>query len=317
VVSEKIDQHDIINQLKDLAIELQRTPTRIEFHSKTNVTQYGVTKSFGTYSALVIAAGLDPYHPSLKPTNKIFEKPIAQVIEQYEPLAEIAQAVYKPTLVIGDTHFPFVDERVLDKIYEWAERLKPERIIQVGDLYDMYGASKFPKSLNIYKPQEEEELGRQGAEKMWATLRSIAPKAECVQLKGNHDVRPIKRTMEVDPRSEHIVAKHINGLMTFDGVKLIEDSRQEFIVDGIQFIHGYRSKIGEHRDYTLMHTVCGHSHTGGVVYKRIRGQTLWELNAGYCGDAESKALGYTPQKITHWTPGFGWIDEAGPRFVSL
>jgi hypothetical protein len=138
-----------------------------------------------------------------------------------------------------------------------------------------------------------------------------------VQLKGNHDERPVKRTLERQPETEHIIRRHVNNLMTFDGVKLIEDVRQEYIVDGIEFIHGHRSKIGDHRDFALMNAVCGHLHRGGVSYRRIRGQTLWELNAGLVGDPESKALAYTPQKIYDMTPGFGYIWEHGPQFIHV
>lgn len=54
-----------------------------------------------------------------------------------------------------------------------------------------------------------------------------------------------------------------------------------------------------------------------MSFKRIGGKTLYELNAGYLGDPESKALSYTPTKITNWTLGWGYIDEDGPRFVAL
>lgn len=314
-MAEKLDQHQLICELKDHAIELGRTPTRDEFVKR--IKQRQVLDELGGYAVLCQAAGLDGAGRVRKLTSAIFERHVAEVIAQHEPIAPIPQANYTKTLCIGDTHFPFVSQRVLDFIYEWAEKNKPRRIVQIGDLYDMYCASKFPRSQNVYSPEEEETLARHGAETMWSTLRRICPEAECVQLKGNHDIRPLKRTLESAPSLEHVIAKHLDHLMTFDGVKLIVDPRQEYIVDGIQFIHGYRSKLGDHRDYTLMHTVCGHSHVGGVTFKRLRGQTLWELNCGYAGDPESKALGYTPQRLTHWTHGLGAIDELGPRFVSL
>ena len=39
----------------------------------------------------------------------------------------------------------------------------------------------------------------------------------------------------------------------------------------------------------LMNSINGHSHTGGVVLGHIRGETLWELNSGFSGDATAKA----------------------------
>ena len=69
------------------------------------------------------------------------------------------------------------------------------------------------------------------------------------------------------------------------------------------------------REHNLKNTVVGHSHLGGVVYRNTFNGIIWELNAGFCGDTESKALSYTPQRLTKWTKGFGFIDALGPRFI--
>ena len=107
-------------------------------------------------------------------------------------------------------------------------------------------------------------------------------------------------------------------MMSFDGVETILDSRQELMLPGdVMVVHGYKSKIGEHRDHALYNAVCGHQHTGGVVYRQIRGRVLWELNAGLAGDPEAKGLTYGAQKINSWTLGFGFLDEYGPRFIPL
>lgn len=63
--------------------------------------------------------------------------------------------------------------------------------------------------------------------------------------------------------------------------------------------------------------VCGHSHRAGLFFKNYGDATLFEMNAGYLGDPESKALSYTPQKHTHWTHAFSVIDEHGPRVITL
>lgn len=316
----KLDQQELINLLKETTSELGKVPTQEEFCKHCKFSRHQIVKAFGSYSVLLQAADMGGYIGATderrKLTNDIFIKDVSQVVESYEPAPVSEKILYTPTLVIGDTHFPFVSQRVLDEIYAFAQREKPGRIIQVGDLYDMYAHSKFPRSHNVYIPKDEEALARKGAEEMWKTLKGICPKAECIQLKGNHDIRPLKRTLENLPSLEHVIEKYLNDLMRFDGVRLIEDSRQEYIVEGIQFIHGYRSKTGDHRDHVLMNTVCGHLHRGGVVYRRLRGQTLFEMNAGLVGDPESKALAYTAQKIFDATPGFGFIDEYGPRFIA-
>ncbi len=313
-----MDQHDLLVAIKNLAIDLGRTPTRAEFEASVRGGKYQLEKNFGTFAALIHAAGLDPEdrkRPRL--TNEIFKRDISEVLESYEPREIVKPPHYTPTVVIGDTHFPFVDQRVLDSIYEFIGKYKPGRVIQIGDLFDMYAHSKFPKSMNIYTPNQEEDLGVAGAKTMWQTIRSLVPKADCVQLKGNHDVRPVKRTLETNPASERATEFYLNHIMSFEGVNTIQDSRQEYIVEGIMFHHGYKSKLGDHMGHNLMNFACGHSHKGGVIYRRIRGQTIWELNAGLCGDPESKVQSYTAQKNHDCTVGFGFIDEYGPRFIPL
>ncbi len=315
-MAEKPDQQQIVRLIQEEAVRLGRTPTSREFRGLVRGGDDTILRLFGSHTILVQAAGLDPVAKGARKLgNEIFEKNIQEQIENYEPIAPIKQYVSKKKLLIGDAHFPFVSEYALVRIYEIAEKLQPEIIIQMGDLYDMYAHSKFPRSLNTYSPEEEENLGVEGARAMWKRLREICPKAECFQIWGNHDIRPMKRTAEAQPSVEHIVAKHVKSIMSFEGVTLVEDPRQELIIGDCQHIHGYRSQLGSHRDFALMNTWTGHSHKGGVVYRRFKAQTFWEANAGFIGEAESKALGYTPQKIHGQTLGCGWEDEFGPRFI--
>jgi hypothetical protein len=107
----------------------------------------------------------------------------------------------------------------------------------------------------------------------------------------------------------------IDKYYKFDGVQMHMDARTPLELDGVLFTHGHYSRLGDHRDYNLQSTVCGHSHLGGVTLRQIRGQVLFEMNAGYMGDPDSKALAYTPTKIVKWTKGWGWIDQWGARFI--
>lgn len=313
-----MDQHDLLVAIKNLAIELGRTPTRYEFEKTVRGGKYQLEKHFGNYTVLLTAAGLDP-EPKQKGgyTNKIFERDLKEVLTEYQPREIIKPPEYSPTVIIGDTHFPFVSERILDGIYEFIQKEKPSRVIQIGDLYDMYAHSKFPRSHNIYTPDQEEDLAIEGATKMWNTVKSLVPKAELVQLMGNHDVRPVRRTMETNPTSERAVKYWLEKITTFQGVNTIHDMRQEYIFEGIMAHHGYLGQLGAHRDKNLMNFVCGHTHKGGVSYRRFRGQTFWELNAGLVGDPESKVQSYTPQKNHDCTGGLGFIDRYGPRFIAL
>jgi hypothetical protein len=122
--------------------------------------------------------------------------------------------------------------------------------------------------------------------------------------------------MSTPPSGEDWIERMLTEMMSFPGVETLPNYRDELMLPGdVMVHHGYRSRLGDHRNYTLHNFVCGHTHVGGVVYRQLRGQVLWELNAGLIGDQNSKGLSYTSQRATGWTPGWGWLDQYGPRFI--
>lgn len=310
-------QHDLVVQLKQLAIELGRTPARGEFALHTGIKRYTIEKIFGSWAQLVAAAGLEPLYQRV--TNQIFHQDVNEHISNYEdqPKIVVDRKPYPHLAVISDIHWPFSNQAIVARFVEYVGDEKPDYVVLNGDAWDMYSHAKFPRSHNIFTPQQEEDSARNLNKEFWENILLASPKSKCIQTLGNHDVRPLKRTMETLPMMEHWVTKYMMDLFSFPGVELIQDPRQEYMINDIAIFHGYRSKLGDHRDFTLLNCVNGHSHKGGVVYKRIRGQTLWELNSGYAGDPQAKGLTYTPQKITEWTPGFGVINKYGPQFVPV
>jgi predicted phosphodiesterase len=229
----------------------------------------------------------------------------------------------KTFVIIGDTHFPFTNLNTLygkGGVIDTIKKIKPDYVVQMGDLYDMYSFSKFPYKRDVMTPRQELEAGRKMAEEMWAKVKKAAGpwKCKCIQLKGNHDERPAKRLLENLPELFPVMSDPMHELFVFKGVCTQQAERDGFVLDGIMFMHGFRSKLGDHASHNHMPTVTGHSHRGGVVYLRKGNETIWELNAGFCADEFSVPLSYTRQRtISTWTQGFGIIDSMGPRFVSM
>lgn len=215
-------------------------------------------------------------------------------------------------------HAPFHSRRTLRKICEHVEADPPDVLVQLGDLYDLFSWAKFPRTENLLTPQHELEQGRKDAEEFWLRLKKAAPRAKCFQLWGNHDDRMVKRTLERAPTLEAFVKAGVRSLMQFPAVELVEDSRDELIIDDVAYMHGFRTRLGDHAAYNRHNTVCGHSHVGGVVYIKQEKRVYWELNAGFIADRFSKPLSYTAQRrFSRWTLGYGRIDELGPRFIPL
>lgn len=317
-MADNLDAQSLIIALKEMAITLGRTPTRDEFAKTIRDGRGLIDKHFGSYTVMVLSAGLDTPR-SKKINNDIFKVDIEKHIEVYHPIVEKPEFLlgsYPDAAVISDIHYPFVNRKVEARFEEYVGDVKPTWVLLNGDAWDMYSHTKFPRSHNEFTPREEQNLARRMNEEFWNRIRKSSPDSKCVQLLGNHDVRPMKRIMEEYPEAEDWIAEKLKQLFTYDGVRTIYDPREElFISDSTIVFHGYRSKLGDHRDYTLFNCINGHTHLGGTVFRKIRGQVIWELNSGLAGDPAGKGLTYTPQKITHWTPGFGAVDKNGPRFI--
>ena len=214
-------------------------------------------------------------------------------------------------LALGDTHFPFHHKKALDWAYRLADKFQPTHVVQLGDLFDQFAFSRYPKVLKL-NPEKELELARTAAEKMWSHFKGVPS----FQLMGNHDDRVFKKALSVAPELAALVGQSLRTLYSFSGVRTIHDGREELILGGVAFQHGHRSRLGDHAKYNRCSTVVGHSHTGGCVYLRDAKRVFWELNVGFLGDVASPAFGYVAQKRFHTTTlGVGLVDDLGPRFV--
>lgn len=222
----------------------------------------------------------------------------------------------KKVMAIGDMHLPCTDLKALDKIYNAIRHHKPDMIIQLGDLADFFSFSKFPRTYNWKTPEEELYEFRELAVSFWEVVARLSPKGcKLVQITGNHSLRGPKRVLERIPEMESLLVSSMKDLFKFKGVKTVWDDLYRF--QNVLYVHGFKSKLGDHMRYYGENVVCGHTHRGGVVFEKWHGKQLFELNGGYLGDEKQIPLKYAQGKVTKWTKGYGLIDEHGPRFIPL
>jgi len=319
-MSDAPDSHALVAAYKELIVELGRLPTRNDCLCIPGFRQR-VDRFFnGSIAVLRAACGVEEtVYGAKRAKSDIFNRSIEQHIESYTPApaALLSNEAFKKVLLLGDVHHPFAHWPTIEKACEFAKIHKPDIVVQGGDLYDHLSHNRFPKSMNIYMPKEEHELSRKHAEKMWDMVKAAVPDAKLYQLCGNHDLFILRRILEQMPSMEDWAKRIIKELMTFPGVETVEDIRESLILPGnVHVLHGYRTKLGEQRDFSLVNTVVFHSHKPGIVYRALSdGRFIWEMNAGYMGDEQSKGLSWTAQKLSGWIKCFGWIDEYGPRVV--
>ena len=194
-------------------------------------------------------------------------------------------------VAIGDTHMQWMHKPTFDKIIELIKFWSPDYVVQVGDLFDFFSWSRFPKNTSLITPQEELHCSRLMAENFWKLVHLAAKKAKLYQIKGNHCDRVIKRTSEMAPELIPFVGPQLHKIYEFDNVKTIHDSTDELIIEDILFMHGFRTKLGLHCIHNQMNTVHGHSHRGGVFfYPTIKGRQIWELDVGHIADPSADPL---------------------------
>jgi predicted phosphodiesterase len=224
-------------------------------------------------------------------------------------------------LVIGDTHFPYHCKSSFSAMYSILKKLPDfTHIIQIGDLYDLYNLSRYPRSMDLDKPAEEIKKGRVCAEKMWRKLRKLYPEAKCYQLIGNHDDRLRKQVISKLPELYDLI--DMAHLWKFDGVSSQSSQAEELIIklgkSEVIFIHGHYGKIGQHLNHNMSNTAYGHSHKGSCYFRRLKDAVIWEINAATMADLTSLPLSYTAQrKFSSYMNGFAIIDDLGPRFIPL
>lgn len=251
-------------------------------------------------------------------TGHVLQPPPVHVIESVveAPSRPVVLRPYAMVVAIGDIHFPWENASAVRQAIALVKEIQPEYIIQMGDLYDMYSFSKYPRSYNLMTPQAEEQHGRMKAEDYWRAMQKAAPWAKCFQLWGNHDARPVRRVLELLPEAEHVVKDHLRKLMSFPGVTLMASEEQELVVDGVHYQHSYLSKVGDTMLQTNLTCCTAHLHRGGVVFRGYEGRVIWELGTGWLGDRRSPVLTYAGRRRAHGTTlGIGVIDSYGPRFV--
>jgi predicted phosphodiesterase len=318
----KAELHDIVSKVQAYYREHSTAPTTRDLTKHYDISEYDV-KCHGGMVQLLQHAGIEPGHHNQRKNKKNpFAVPsIADHIVSHEPREKRKrrEKPYPRIAVISDIHWPFEHKPTVEKFLSIAVKaFQPEHVVINGDAWDFYSHSKFPRSHNVFTPGQEEQLAREMNATFWAEVQKAAPKAKCHQILGNHDIRPLKRIMESMPTMEHWVDKYFRELFTFENVETIFDPRQELILgDDIVILHGYASKLGDHRDHLHMNAVVGHTHRPGVVYKAIgpNQEPIWEANSGLAGDPTAKGLTYTTTRMNGWVNSFLMIDEHGPRVV--
>jgi predicted phosphodiesterase len=315
---DKAKAHEVVSDIQRVASLLGHWPSRREYLA--NGGSHVFEKTFGSWTVALKAAGGEP-SPLARGGDKerkaaiknAFTVPIEKLTARAERKIIELPGQGRKVMAIGDVHTPWHCVETASLIVALAEQTKPTHIVQLGDARDMFAiGNRHPHTRLTYNPKEELDKGTDFLTWFWSALRKASPKAECFQILGNHDARPLKRVLESAPDLE--VLLDLSRFYRFDGVNLIEDVREVLKIGNTAHIHGYR-KHGDHMNELRCNVIHGHTHGAGVIYKRIAGELLWEADAGTCAMGNSIAMSYTPLKLDKSIQGVILEDDFGPRFI--
>ena len=219
-------------------------------------------------------------------------------------------------LAVPDLHFPWANQKSLDRLYDVIAEKKPEVVVQLGDLLDQFSHAKFARSYDVIRPDEEVKEGRAAAEAFWKNVRKAAgSKVRMFQLLGNHDARIMKRVYDKYPELASLV--DLSKLYRFPNVETMDSERSELQIDGVYYIHGWLTRLGAHCLYYDAPVIHGHTHRAGIFYLPRRNRLIYEMDCGFLGDEKARPLAYCPTLSTRWILSCGWKDDYGPSVIPL
>ena len=184
-------------------------------------------------------------------------------------------------LVIGDLHEPFCLDGYLDLARSVHKAYKCTHTIFIGDFIDSHATTMHDPDPDGMSAGQELEEARERLQR-WV---KYFPVADCVI--GNHDRRVHRKAFQAGISSKWI--RHFGDVLGAPGWEF----REEFIYDGVKYIHGEQGTARARARKDLISTVQGHRHNEAYV-DHIVGEScsIFWMQVGCGVDRRSYAMQY-------------------------
>ena len=212
-------------------------------------------------------------------------------------------------LVIPDPHAtPGVDNSRADYLSELINDIRPDVVINLGDMFDMPSLSSYDKGTKSFQGRtyrKDIDAGLEFDDRIWHKLRKNKRRLpRRVFCEGNHEFRA-KRAVEMSPELEGTISfKDFDLNHNYDDVVEYRGSTPGVIeVDGVHYAHFLISGVkglpisGVHTAYNLVQKqgascTVGHLHTTDYyVSGDISGRFRHGLVSGVYQEHESQYAG--------------------------
>lgn len=212
-------------------------------------------------------------------------------------------------MVIGDTHFPFVEPGYLPFLNGVYNQYNVTKVFHIGDIVDQYALSFFDKSPEADSAYSELLKSKEIAYEYYDMFDDVDVCA------GNHDVRYLRQAVKSGLPEAFI--KTLEEVLDMPDTWRINHS---YIVNDETIVeHGTSTGVKATYDramITSMNVIQGHTHNyGGVIYINDGFKQRWGLNVG-CGiDVSSYAAKYARNFKYKPTLGCGVVVDGIPMFI--
>ena len=214
-------KQECINELKRIVeAEPEKVITRNYFRCNSNLAESAWNKHFGTFDEFKKQAGI-----TLSRQQHQLERHIAKhaSVDHYRAISEEAREYadkyvskdskrWKTILLASDLHDEEIDPFTLRVMIDTAQRVQPDVISLVGDVYDLAEFGKYGVD-----PREWDIVGKMkfAKENILRPLRKAAPKAQMDLIEGNHEARLVKHLAEQTPALRAVLSDLV-GLRLVD-----------------------------------------------------------------------------------------------------
>lgn len=217
------------------------------------------------------------------------------------------------TLIIPDLHEPSSRKGALPFCRDLRRRLKPNKIVFIGDIVDWHSLSFHAHHPEMPGPDNEFKMALPLVKKWYRAF------PEAIVILGNHD-RRLVRAAEVAGIPGRFIRDYAEIWETpgWNWVKNYTDEENEIL-----YMHGDEGGGSMYPAYNMvrrygMSVVMGHHHTCAGFKPLVNPlRRMFGLDVGCLIDDKSMAFAYSGKNPMRSVLGAAWIKDGQPHFEFL
>lgn len=216
----------------------------------------------------------------------------------------------RSVVALGDLHIPYEDSDAIKLAFKFISDYKPSKIVLGGDIIDFYSISHFQRNPNRVDNLQSEI----DKTVLYLTrLRKIAPQAEIIYMRGNHEDR-LRKFLWATPELSSLRSMHVEELLHLQDLDI--KYTDELIHQDKDIIYSHKGIVRAHSAYTAKalldkvgstNVVHFHTHRSGVHRKSDAAGIHTAMESGCLCKLDPEYV-KNNDVIANWQQGFTYIE---------